>query len=63
MMFVFFLCVCVCVFYVGLQEQMTKNSKIAAKIENCCYFGQISNEKKHVLNFGKELILQFMEVF
>ena len=38
------------------------NTIITAKCESSWYFGQISGEK-HVLNFGKELILQFMEVF
>ena len=49
--------------YVAVQQQMTKKfTIIAAKFENCCNFGQISSEK-NVLNFGRELILQFMEVF
>ena len=51
---------------VWLHQQMTKKKKkitiIAAKIENCCYFCQIPSEK-HELNFCKELILQYTEVF
>ena len=46
-------------FYVALQQKLTKNTIITSEFETCCYFGQISGEK-HVLNFGKELILQFM---
>ena len=39
-----------------------QNTIILAKFEKCCYFGKISS-KQHVLNVGKELMLQFMEVF